>query len=102
MTEDVVKRLPVTFRVGLPHGIHAVFKHKGERWIAYPQQKNTRIVVGVDRMIGIFTRIHDDMLRWINHWPDDAERVCAVVESVDRARKLQQELITEKTEARTM
>lgn len=102
MAKDVVKRLQVTFAVSLPMGTRGTFTHDGELWIAYPAKKNQRIVVVIDRMIGIFTSIHDDMLRWINHWPSDAEKVCAVIESVERARALREELVLEKSEARTM
>lgn len=101
MPEDITKRLAVTFSTGKPLGVHAHFKHEGAHWIAYPATKNTRIFAVIDRMVGIFGRIHDDMTRWINDWPNDAERVVGVLESVNRARNLQRELINEKTEAAT-
>lgn len=99
MAKDVVKRLQVTFAVSLPMGTRGTFTHDGEMWVAYPASKNQRIFTVIDRMIGIFGGIHDDMLRWINHWPEDGERVCAVIESVDKARALRAELVTEKMEA---
>lgn len=101
MSEEVTRRLAVTFNDGLPMGTHAHFKLDRELWIAYPASKNTRILAVIDRMIGVFSRIHTDMLRWINIWPDDAARVVQVLENVKRATQLSDELIIEKAEAAT-
>lgn len=102
MSPPTTKRLQVTFRDWLPMGTSATFKHDGQLWIAYPSTKNTRILAGVDRMIGIYGRVTADMVRWINDWPDDAIRVTAILESIGRGQTLARELIIEKTEARTM
>lgn len=91
----------VTFGNGLPLGEHAVFKHEGKMWIAYPAKKNERILAVIDRMIGIYARITADMIRWINSHPQDAQRVAWLAENVGRAQALRAELVAEKTEAVT-
>lgn len=101
MPEDIVKKIAVTFGTGLPLGTHAKFKHNGEIWIAYPVKKNTHIVTVIDRMIGIFSTIQRDMINWLNTMPEDADRTIMILESVARAKKLQQELIEEKIEGQT-
>ena len=101
MPEPVVKRLQVTFNVGLPLGTHASFKHDGEWWIAYPSAKYTRIVTCIDRMLGIYSMIRKDMLRWINNWPDDATRVLAILDRAQRAQLLALEIIDDKAKAAT-
>jgi hypothetical protein len=101
MAEDVTKRITVTFSDGLPLGTHAHFKHDGVHWIAYPASKNTAILTIIDRMLGIYTRIAADMVRWLNVWPNDAERVIKVMQHINRAQRLTDELIDEKAKAAT-
>lgn len=101
MPEDVVKKLTVTFGTDLPHGTHGSFKHDGELWIAYPAKKAQRILAGIDRMIGEYNLVIEEMVRWIVAWPDDTERVNRVMKLIQRGRTVSQELTIEKTRART-
>jgi len=96
---DVTKSVKVTFAKSLPMGTRGTFMHDGEMWIAYPAKKNQRIFTIVDRLIGIHSAITDEMIRWINARPGDADLVQRVLERTTTARELYQELVTEKTEA---
>lgn len=96
MTETLTKKISVTFDDGLPHGVHASFKHERELWIAYPATKNRRILALVDRLVGIHAGIQDQMIRWINARPNDADLITLVLEKTARARRIHAEVITEK------
>lgn len=102
MPPDVVKMKKVTFATSMPMGTRATFTHDGELWVAYPATKNQRIFAVTDRLIGIHAGITKEMIRWINARPQDADLIARVLERTMSARKVQQELIIEKTEARTM
>ena len=101
MTEGTIKRIAVTFGTGLPLGTHAHFKHDGEHWIAFPASKNTRILGVIDKLIGIYSRIAQDMIDWLNSRPEDADRVMMLLTQITRAQKLREELIVEKAESQT-
>lgn len=102
MPPDIVKQKKVTFATSMPMGTRATFTHEGELWIAYPQSKSQRILAVTDRLIGLHAGIAKEMVRWINARPQDADLIARVLERTASARKIQQELICEKTEARTM
>lgn len=102
MPADVVKQKKVTFAVSMPMGTRATFTHEGELWIAYPASKNQRIFAVTDQLIGLHAGITKEMIRWINARPQDADLIARVLERTATARKIQQELIVEKTKARTM
>lgn len=100
MSENT-KRVAVRFGTGLPLGEHAVFKHDGKMWIAYPANKQARIMAVIDRMIGIHARITADMVRWINSHPQDGERVAWLAAQAWRAQKLGEQVVDEKIKAVT-
>lgn len=102
MTESRTRRCQVTFETSLPMGTVGRFTLDGERWIALPQAKYTRILTIIDLMLGQNARIRTELVRWINHWPDDAARVAGVLEMVGRVEELSSEVITEKTEANAL
>jgi len=99
---DETKQLKVTFSSSLPLGTRATFTYDGGLWIAYPAEKNQRLFAITDKMIGIHQGITNEMLRWINERPQDAELVSRVLERSTWAQELTKELIIEKTEARVM
>jgi hypothetical protein len=101
VAEDVVKRLVVTFRRGLPLGTHASFRYEGELWVAYPAEKSTRIHACIDRLLGVHARVQSEMVRWINVRPGDADLVARVVALVGRAAEIHEEMIVEKARAAT-
>jgi hypothetical protein len=104
MPEKITKKLTVTFDAGLPMGTCARFKHEGEIWIAYPAKKNTRILTVIDRLLGIYGGMTDDIVRCLNNHPDNPalqEIAVACLGSVDRARKLWFEIAVEKVKAAT-
>ena len=100
--KEETKQLKVTFASSLPMGTRATFTYDGGLWIAYPSEKNQRLFAITDRLIGIHQGITNEMLRWINERPQDAELVSRVLERSTWAQKLTDELIDEKTEARTL
>jgi hypothetical protein len=100
----VSKKLQVTFDDGLPMGTCARFKHDGEIWIAYPARKNARIQAVMDRLLGIYGAMTENIVRCINNYPEDPavlELATACLGSVDRARQLWWDLSVEKTRAVT-
>jgi len=101
VAEDTTKRIAVTFATGLPHGTHARFKHEGQIWIAYPASKNTRILTVIDRMVGILATFTRQMVDWLNRSPADAPQIVMLLESIARAQRLREELITEKARSQT-
>src|SRR5512139_2708418 len=99
-----LKRVQVKFGTGLPLGRYATFTHDGERWIAYPADKEARIVAVLDRMLGLYARITDDVVRCLNDHPDDAElrRLAVVILGpVQRAREAWADIAAEKVRAVT-
>lgn len=96
MPPDVVKQKKVTFAQSLPMGTRGTFTHDGELWIAYPSTKNQRINSLIDRMLGSHKRIMNELVRWLNAWPDDAERVTRVLEIIGSAVQLHDEVLHEK------
>jgi len=102
MPPDIVEQKKVTFASSLPLGTRATFTHDGELWIAYPAEKNQRLFAITDLLIGIHQGITNEMVRWINERPQDADLVTRVLERSTWAQKLTDELIIEKAEARVM
>lgn len=103
-TTRLTKQLQVTFDTGLPLGTCARFKHDGEIWIAYPAKKNARILAVIDRFLGIYGAMTDNIVRSLNKHPDNAgvrELAVSCLGSVDRARQLWRNLADEKTKAAT-
>jgi hypothetical protein len=96
------RRVNVEFDTHLPMGTVGRFTIDKERWIALPQAKYGRLLAVIDRILGNNNRIRTEMLRWINHWPDDAERVVRVLDIVSATEELTADMITEKTKAVTM
>jgi hypothetical protein len=97
VSETVVKRLSITFDDGLPLGVHGSFSYEGERWIAVPLTKYTNILNVTDRAIGILNHTRDQLTRWVNAHPEDAERVVMILQTLSHADT--QELVHEKTRA---
>ena len=100
--KEETKQLKVTFASSLPMGTRATFTHDDELWIAYPAEKNQRLFAITDKLIGLHRSITNEMLRWINVRPQDAELVTRVLVITQRAEELTIELTLEKTEARVM
>lgn len=84
-------RKKVTFDTALPRGTCATFTHEGQRWIAYPQDKNQALGVAIDRMLGVLDRVRDDLLVLINTHPEVAAQVATIVVRTNRAKQLAQE-----------
>lgn len=103
-TAKITKKLQVTFTTGLPMGTCARFKHEGEIWIAYPAKKNSRILAIIERFLGIYGGITDNIVATLNRYPDNPgvqELAVSCLGSVDRARKLWWDLGLEKIKAET-
>lgn len=96
MTEDVAKKLTVTFKDGLPLGQRATFTHEKTIWIAYPAAKLSAVHALVDRLVGIHAGIQAEMIRWINQRPQDADLITRVLDKTARARQIHTEVVTEK------
>jgi predicted type IV restriction endonuclease len=101
MTEDVTKRVQVTFSVGLPLGHSARFTHNGELWIAYPAPKQKAIKALIDRLIGNLAHIQDQMIHWLSAKPDDADRVAMLLKAIASADTMRREVIADKGKAVT-
>lgn len=101
MSRDIAKKIEITFADSKPMGTRGTFTYDGELWIAYPAKKNQRIFTIVDTLLGIHSAITDEMIRWINARPGDADLITRVLERTTRAKALQRELIIEKMEATT-
>lgn len=99
---DTVKRLQVTFADSLPMGTRGTFTHGGELWIAYPAKKNQRINAALDRMLGEEKRIIDEMIRWMNQRPGDADLITRVCQIIRETAQLRSEMLVEKAKAVTM
>lgn len=98
------KKLLVTFDEGLPMGTCARFTHEGEIWIAYPAKKNARILSVLDRLLGIYGGMTDNVVRCLNNHPDNAamqELAVQILGSVNRARTIWLDIAVEKTKAVT-
>jgi hypothetical protein len=91
----------VSFKTGLPMGVHATFTHDKELWIAVPASKYQRISATIDRLIGIHSRINRDMVGWLNFYPEDGVRAAKILEMTVRAREIRDVLVREKIEAIT-
>jgi hypothetical protein len=98
---DETKTKKVTFATSLPMGERGTFTHDGDIWIAYRASKNQAIHALVDRLIGLHAGVQREMLRWINARPQDADLVAQVLRWTTQARKVQHELIQQKTEVFT-
>lgn len=96
MPEDVVKSVRIKFSSGLPMGTHGSFKHEGKMWVAYPAGKYGQIITIIDRLIGIHNRIAADMAKWLNEYPDDAPKAITIMEHVNRANRINREIVDEK------
>lgn len=103
MPEDITKRVNVTFGTGLPLGEHARFKHDSEFWIAFPARKNAQIFAVTDKLIGIYSGMLENVVRFLNSHPhsEETELVVSMLGSIARARKVYAELLVDKTKART-
>ena len=86
--EDKTVSKKVTFGDGLPRGAVATFKHDGELWFAYPQDKVQGLGVVMDRMIGTISGLHSGLVDWINAHPEDSARVAMLLGSVASTREL--------------
>jgi hypothetical protein len=83
-TKTVSKKL--TFNDGLPLGVHALFTHEGQKWIAFPFAKYQKIIGVMDRILGLHSYTVKLMVSWVNSWPEDGEKVAKVMEITQRAR----------------
>jgi hypothetical protein len=94
MLEDITKRLPVTFAVGLPLGTRATFRHDGQTWLAYPAKKQQVLFALVDRMVGALARIQGEAITWLSGHPEDATRVAMLLKII--AHAIKREVIEDK------
>lgn len=99
--EPVTKRVTVTFHDGLPLGTRGIFTHQGQRWIAIPMEKYTRIVTVTDRLIGALNTIRGQLTRWVSAHPQDAERVVMILTVVAHAEEAARQATVDKAEAQT-
>ena len=86
--EDKTVSKKVTFSDGLPRGACATFKHDGQLWFCYPQDKIQALSVVTDRMVGTISRLHAGLVDWINRHPEDSARVVKLMGSVASTREL--------------
>lgn len=100
MPEHETKKKDVTFKVGLPMGRNATFTHEKELWIAVPASKYSAILGVTDHLIAIHHKIAKDMVRWMNHFPEDAVRAGKILKRVNVAFETHRELVQDKTKAR--
>jgi predicted type IV restriction endonuclease len=84
MPEDVIKRLQVTFSIGLPLGTRATFNHDGELWIAVPAKKYQQIMVS-----------------WLASNPGDTDRISMLLDTIARAEAIRREATIDKARAVT-
>lgn len=101
MSEDIVKRLQVTVRVGKPLGRRAHFTYEGEPWIAVPAEKYRRIAVLPDRLLGHLGTIRTQLVSWLSSNPGDATRVAMILRLVAGAEQLHLDEAAAKIEALT-
>jgi hypothetical protein len=52
-------------------------------------------------MIGIYHRLTEDMLRWLNNHPSDADLVVMLAQQIAQAKELYAEVILDKSQAET-
>lgn len=95
---DNKQTLEVAFATGLPMGTRGVFKYNGVVWIARTAARDQGMFVLLDRYAGIFKRINNEMVSWINRRPGDTELVTGVLELITGAEELRRELMQEKME----
>lgn len=102
MSETVTKKLTVTFNDGLPLGIHATFKHEGQHWVAFPAEKQTRITTVSDRLIGILSRLQNELTAWLSNTnPKDTERITRILGILALAEEYKQQSVRDKVQAAT-
>lgn len=101
MTSPTKQKIEIEFTTSMPLGTRGMFKRDNEFWIAIPLKKYTDICALVDRLVGMHAKTADDMVRWINTWPQDAPRVALVLSKVKEARRIHREIVVEKTRVRT-
>lgn len=101
MPQPVTKRLNVTFHTGLPLGTRATFTHEGQRWIAIPDTKHSRIGAVMNRMLWALAWIRDDLTRWLSANPGDATRIATILAVIAKADQANRELALDKAEAVT-
>lgn len=91
---DEVKSRKITFSTGLPRGTCGTFTHNGQRWIAYPQAKNTAIATAIDNTLGTLAGVSRDLLEWINTHPEDAARVVPILARVNERHALARQKVS--------
>lgn len=96
MPEDVTKSCKVTFTTGYPAGTQATFTHNKQQWVAVPRDKHRAHGAITDRLLSTLAAIRDDMTRWVNDHPDDAQRVIGILERINRTDALYKELLHDK------
>jgi hypothetical protein len=95
------RRVEVTFDTALPCGTIGRFTLDKESWIAVPHTKYRRLTTVIDRLIGHNARVRRELIRWINAWPNDADRVAAAFGIINSAEELSNDVIDEKMRAIT-
>jgi predicted type IV restriction endonuclease len=101
MPEDVIKRLQVTFSIGLPLGTRATFNHDGELWIAVPAKKYQQITSVSDRLLGALSHIQKRMVSWLASNPGDTDRISMLLDTIARAEAIRREATIDKARAVT-
>lgn len=96
--DDYEKTKKVTFSDGLPRGTCATFTHEGERWEAFPRKKMAEIGAIQVRVLATLSRVHDDLVAWVNAHPADATRVVHILARTGGAKQL----IMDRNQAWTM
>lgn len=91
----------IEFATDLPMGTRGIFERDGIVWIARRAERDQAMFSVLDRYAGIFKRINDEMIGWINQRPGDAELVAKVLELLTGAEELRRTLMTEKAKVST-
>jgi hypothetical protein len=101
MSETGSWRKAVEFSDGLPHGVHASFKHEGKLWHAVPTAKYLAIVGVTDRAIGAMARARTELSQWLSTHPADAERVMMILNVLTTLKEAETTAISEKVKVQT-
>lgn len=91
----------IEFATNLPMGTRGIFERDGVVWIARRADRDQAMFSILDRYAGIFKRINDDLITWINQRPGDAQLVAKVLELITGAEELRRNLMEEKAKVAT-
>ncbi|MCV7175106.1 hypothetical protein [Mycolicibacterium sphagni] len=80
----------------LPAGTYATFTRDKQLWIAWPLPRHRAHEAIVDRLIGSVNRLRNDLVAWINDYPDDAVKCARALDIINRANTIATEALTQK------